>query len=56
MYKLYVCTHESRGSLCDVKQSHSTIYSETIFMLGTKAMMNLITPMVTGQVVDSQWL
>ena len=30
------------GSLCDVKQSHSAgIYSETIFTLGTKAMMNL---------------
>ena len=39
--------------------SHSAIYTETIFMLdNVNALMNLnnFTPMVTGQVVDSQWL
>ena len=38
--------------LCDVKQTVIASYTETIFMLGT----NNFTPMVTGQVVDLQWL
>ena len=49
-YKL--CVQSWSGSLRDVKQTVTASYTETIFMLGT----NNFALMVTGQVVDSQWL
>ena len=40
------------STVCDVKHTVTAIHTETIFMLGT----NNFTSMVTGQVVDLQWL